>query len=396
VPTSTEKNNAHIEDILKDGVKKKKKRRCTLAQQYLSAQQQAYYLATHTQPESKIESPNNLADGGLPAVGNFLMDLVYLGCNIAFLSLAILSFVGAPPTGLAILTLWLSCGWNYFDGVGGLINASDQANKKENTPLLINGAASTQLIVFTALANLGKTIGLTALAGGAFTGFSFAACMLAGFLIESHLIKDCEKRKEIVIAKIQSLSYERRLLLLSDPRSRDDNTSKNVKAQLKAQLKEIDTEIETLGEIKEFLEDRIKDHHHGCYFWAGCTIAMTALAIASVCSGGAVLAGLTIAFGVVATLTGCYRLYCTQRKSHVDKRRADKLREKGFELTPPKPNLFLNKTLLWKSDHRFQDKGSHSCPFENRSLSFSTQPSQQTFSRNEPAVAAGYLGKCTK
>lgn len=232
-------------------------------------------------------------------LGNKGMDYLFIACNAFNLIAAIitLSCSGNPLNLLDIIQDGVNSAWNYGDGLGGFSNACSQFQYKEYVQASLNTIASTQLIILTALANASKNIGLSASIGAAFSGFSFAGCMLASFLIECYEVHQCDTRIETLEKAIVDLKNQ-----------------KNTPEQYTSKEKRLKDAL-TLERAKR------NDHIRSAKSWAMCTAIMTGIALIGFFAASGASAGIVPALIIATTALGIgiglARKYWVESKSEV-------------------------------------------------------------------------------
>jgi hypothetical protein len=185
--------------------------------------------------------------------------------------------------------------WNYLDAIAGWVTGIQQIQNGQIVAGSANMLSSCQLSICTIIANLAYHTNLVPASAAAtvgLMGFSFAACMVIACGIELYEIKKCNKNIAVLSAKLTD----------------DSEKSEDTKA--------------TIRKAIQIEKAKKEDHIRAAKSWAGCAIAMTAVAIiAYITLSGLTFGALpaaTIAVAAVAVVSGLIRRWWVNRVNNVD------------------------------------------------------------------------------
>lgn len=280
--------------------------------------------------------PNNhsLEQNTIDGIANQMNDgmtALYLLLNTLGFSLSLPLALGGNPTPMVNhLAGLLITGqsWNHFDSIGGFIIALKELKDNHLTAAALNAISSCQLLSFTLAGIIGLYItkSLSVVVASSFLSFSFALAMMISAGLELHAINQLDKTitqlnseksslsdlqdddlrsflpasthvkinpatKEPIITFSNIKTLHQTYGFTSDYEMKETNLD-NLKSEVKNLLKAL--RIQQIDNMIAICQAKKKDHINNFKVWAGCALAMTAIAVVSVFSLGSPVIALTV------------------------------------------------------------------------------------------------------
>lgn len=335
--------------------------------------------------------PNNLSlkQNTIDGIANQMNDgmtALYLLLNTLGFSLSLTLALGGNPTPMVNhLAGLLITGqsWNHFDSIGGFIIALKELKDNHLTAAALNAISSCQLLSFTLAGIIGLYItkSLSVVVASSFLSFSFALAMMISAGLELHAINQLDKTitqlnseksslsdlqdddlrsflpasthvtinpatKEPIITFSNIKKLYQTYDFTSDYEMKETNLD-NLKSEVKMLLQK--QRIQQIDNMIAICRAKKKDHINNFKVWAGCALAMTAIAVVSVFSLGSPVIALTVCAGF-ALISGLFRSWYQHNYQNMH------LNAEKNALIPPQPGL--NPSSFFKEKLNSTDNAS--------------------------------------